>query len=501
MFKKYFWPLSALSFVIGLFLSHYFFNSSDQALIIISPLFYFSLTLIFLFLLIKNNKIIWLALFFIFLALWRYQLIFPANPQGQIASHFSQEFSIIGTIIAEPEFKDDKQKIKLEIISGQDELGNSFKLEGRILLSTQAYPRYSSGDLLEVFGTWLEPGIIEDFDYGLYLRRYGITAVSYYPNIKKIKSSQEPLGIKKVFFIINNFRHQIAQQFDSSLSLDSASVLKAMLLGDKSSLSPDLTEKFSHSGLSHIIAISGLHISLLSSLFLNFLLILGLSRRQAFYASILFLIFYLILIGAPASACRASLMGFLSFLAVYMGRAGNLSNVLFFAGIFLLIINPLLIFGDLGFQLSFLAVLGIIYVYPQVKEFLLLKVFRRINISEAIVDIFSITIAVQLIAGPILISSFKQFSLIAPFSNLLVLWILSPLLSLAILAVLLSFVFPWAGQLLYLLIEVMIKYIILVNNLVNNIPGAFININSWSIYLSIFYYLILIYWLKVSGRK
>jgi competence protein ComEC len=184
-----------------------------------------------------------------------------------------------------------------------------------------------------------------------------------------------------------------------------------------------------------------------------------------------------------------------------MGRAGNLSNVLFFAGIFLLIINPLLIFGDLGFQLSFLAVLGIIYVYPQVKEFLLLKVFRRINISEAIVDIFSITIAVQLIAGPILISSFKQFSLIAPFSNLLVLWILSPLLSLAILAVLLSFVFPWAGQLLYLLIEVMIKYIILVNNLVNDIPGAFININSWSIYLSIFYYLILIYWLKVFGRK
>ncbi|MDD3711264.1 MAG: ComEC/Rec2 family competence protein [Patescibacteria group bacterium] len=495
MFKKYFWPISAVSFLLGLFLVHYFAVTK-----LLSSFFYFVLFLIFFFITIKFKKNIFLILFFIFLAIWRYLLIFPENNLGRIENYYGQDFSLIGKVISEPELKDNKQKIKLKIISGQDDLGNSFKLEGKILLTTQAYPLYVSGDLLELSGDWLEPGVIEDFDYGLYLRRYGITAVSYYPSIRKIKSGQEPLGIKKVFFIINNFRKRIAQQFDFSLSLDSASILKAMLLGDKSSLNSDLIEKFSRSGLSHIIAISGLHISLLSSLFLNFLLFVGLSRKKAFYFSILFLIFYLILIGAPASACRASLMGFLSFLAIYMGRVGNLSNVLFFAGISLLLFNPLLVFGDLGFQLSFLAVLGIIYLYPIIKEILSLKIFKKIRINEAVLDILSITISVQLIAGPILISSFKQFSLIAPLSNLLVVWLLPLIISLSIIAIFLSFVFSFLGQLIYLLVDVIIKYIILINNIVNKIPGSFININSWSIYLSIIYYLLLIYLIK-NWRK
>ena len=64
-----------------------------------------------------------------------------------------------------------------------------------------------------------------------------------------------------------------------------------MILGDKFFLTSDIRESFSRSGLSHIIAISGLHITLLASLFLSFLLFLGISRRQAFYFNILFLVF------------------------------------------------------------------------------------------------------------------------------------------------------------------------------------------------------------------
>jgi competence protein ComEC len=491
MFKKHFWLISALSFVAGLFLAHYFYFLRSLSIFL-----FFVFTFLSLLLLLKFKKIFLIISFFLFLAIWRYLLIFPENIIGRIENYNNHELIIVGQIISEPESNDTRQRIKLKIIYGLDEFNNKFKLKGKVLVSSRPQPQYNLGDFLKVSGKWQKPGIIEDFDYGLYLKRYGITAVSYYPNIKKINIPEKSFFAKNFFIAINNLKSKVADQFDFYLSLESSAILKAMLLGDKTFLSLELREKFSRAGISHIIAISGMHISLLSSLFLSFLLFSGLSRRQSFYGSILFLAFYLALIGAPASACRASLMGFLSFLEVYMGRAGNLVNVLFFSGIFLLLLNPLLLFGDLGFQLSFLAVLGIIYLHPIVKEILSLKIFKIIKINEAIVDILSITISVQLIAGPILISSFKQFSLIAPISNLLVVWLLPFIISFSIVAIFLSFIIPFLGQLLYLLIDLIIKYILFIGSSVNNIPGAFVDINNWSIYFSIIYYLILFYLIK-----
>lgn len=491
MFKKYFWLISASSFVAGLFLAHYFYFLRN-----FSAFLFFIFTLISLLLLLKFKKIFLIISFFIFLAIWRYLLIFPENIIGRIENYNNQELIIVGQIISEPESNETRQRIKLKIIYGLDEFNNKFKLKGRVLISSRPQPQYNLGDFLQVAGKWQKPGMIEDFDYGLYLKRYGITAVSYYPNIKKIIIPEKSFFAKSFFIAINNLKSKVADQFNFYLSLESSAILKAMLLGDKTFLSLELREKFSRAGLSHIIAISGMHISLLSSLFLSFLLFSGLSRKQSFYGSILFLAFYLVLIGAPASACRASLMGFLSFLAVYVGRVGNLVNILFFAGIFLLLLNPLLLFGDLGFQLSFLAVLGIIYVHPIIKELLGLRVFKIIRINEAIIDILSITISVQLIAAPVLISSFKQFSLIAPISNLLVVWLLPFIISFSIVAIFLSFIFPFLGELIYLLVDLIIKYILFISNFVNKIPGSFIDIDNWSVYFSIIYYLLLFYLMK-----
>lgn len=496
MFKKYFWLISAISFVSGLSLVYYF-NFIGPKLI----WFIFVLLFLFLLLLIKLQKVVFLVLFFLFLAIWRYLLLFPDSIVGRIENYYGQELTLVGRIIAEPELKDDKQKIKFEISYGLDENDKKFKLQGRALVSTQAYPLFCRDDYLIISGEWLRPGVIEDFDYNLYLRRYGISSVSYYPKIKKTTVADNKIFFKKTFRIINNFKNKIAHQFDFYLSLESASILKAMMLNDKSGFDAEMNQNFSRSGLSHIIAISGMHISMLSAMFLSFLLFIGLSRQKSFYFSVLFLIFYLILIGAPASACRASLMGFLSFLAVYMGRPGNLINILFFSGIFLVFLNPWLLFGDMGFQLSFLAVVGIIYVYPIVKDFFYFKVFKKTRIPEAILDILCVTIAVQLIAGPILIAGFKQFSLVAPLSNLLVVWTLSFLLSLTVVAIVSSAIFPFLGQLIYLLVDIIIKYIFVSSRLSGQLPGAVVAINNWSIYFSIVYYLLLIYLLRKLAKQ
>lgn len=492
MFKKYFWLCSALSFISGLILGYYIKVFGE-----VEPVFYFTFVLISLFFLLRFKNLKFLALFFIFLGLWRYSLIISMNISGRIEAYLNQEFKIFGKIISKTEIKNEKQKIKLKILYGQDEKGNYFKLRGEILLSTLSFPVYNYGDFIEVNGKYISPGIIGDFDYGLYLKRFNITAVSYYPQIKKVESSfisNSSRSFRPWFLLRNNiynFKKKLSNKFDLYLSYNSSAVLKAMLLGDKSFLNLKMKDDFSKSGLSHIIAISGMHITLLSSLFLSLSLALGFSRRQSFYLSIFFLIFYLILIGAPASACRASLMGFLSFLALYFGRPGNLINVLFFSALVLLFINPLLIFGDIGFQLSFLAVLGIIYLNNSVKNFLILRLFKRFKFNGAIIDILSITISVQLITLPILISSFEQVSLIAPLSNLLVVWLLPIIISLAIIASIFCFIFSFLGFFVYFPVDLIIKYIIFISSLVNFIPGSFILVDNWSFFRSMVYYLLL----------
>ncbi len=499
MFKKYFWLCSTLSFISGLILGYYI-----EVLGEVEPVFYFVFALIlFLFLLrLKNLK--FLALFFIFLGLWRYSLMASIDLSGRIESYLNQELKIFGKIITETEIKNGKQKIKLKIFYGQDEKGNHFKLKGRILLSTLSSPVYNYGDFIEVNGKYISPGIIGNFDYGLYLKRFNITAVSYYPQIKKIESQfiSNNFRFFHLWFLLRNniynFKKKLSNKFDLYLSHNSSAILKAMLLGDKSFLNTEMRDNFSKSGLSHIIAISGMHITLLSSLFLSLSLALGFSRRQSFYLSIFFLIFYLILIGAPASACRASIMGFLSFLALYFGRPGNLLNVLFLSALVLLFINPLLVFGDIGFQLSFLAVLGIIYLNNPVKDFLFLKFFKRFPVGGAVFDILSITISVQLITLPILISSFGQVSVIAPLCNLLVVWLLPIIISLAIIASFLGFIFSFLGFFVYFLIDIILRYIVFVSSVVNFVPGSFVLVNNWSFFWSIIYYLLLFFIFRKS---
>ncbi len=488
MFKKYFFIVSSLSFVLGLFLSFYLEIFRKY-----SVLLFFILFLFFLLLLIKKQRIYLIIPVFLFLGIWRYEILINSELSSEIKKHYNEDLIIIGKVIAEPEIKASSQKIKIEIYQAKDSQENFLNLSEKILVITQPYPIYSFSDFLEIKGEYIEPGLIDNFDYGLYLKRFGLEAVSYYPEIKKIDKSKDEILFSflksKIYILKNKFR----EIFDYNLDFTSSSILKAMILGDKFFLTSDIRESFSRSGLSHIIAISGLHITLLASLFLSFLLFLGISRRQAFYFNILFLVFYLMLIGAPASACRASIMGFLSFLSVYLGRSGNISNALFLVGLILLLINPLLIFADVGFQLSFLAVLGIIYFHPIIKEFLINKIFKRFLIRENILDIISITISVQLISAPILISNFNQISLIAPLSNLLVLWTIPIIISFSIVAIMIFFVSPILSQIVFFLVEIILKYIIFINNMVNEIPGSFVSVGGLTIFWLIIYYLFLGY--------
>ncbi len=493
MLDKYIFEFSIFSLITGLSLIYIF-----PVLKIIPALIFFIVGLIFFLCLYFSHKKVFLFLALFFLGLWRYELLWPADSKGRIENYYNQSFKIIGQIIAEPELKDDKQKIKLKIFYGQDDHDIFFKLKGKILAVISKYPVYNYNDLVEIEGEYLEPGFIDTFDYSLYLKRYGLTAVTYYPQIKIFQPEKDLLLPDRINikYFLYKFKNKLSDQFDYYLSGDSSAFIKAMMLNDKKTLSLNLQEEFSRSGLSHIVAISGLHISLLSSLLLGFFIILGFRRTVAFYIVLFFLLIYLTLVGFPASASRATAMAILSSLSLYLGRPSSLLRVLFLVGTLLVFINPLILWVDLGFQLSFLAVLAIVIIHPIISVWLDSKIFSKTIIGKSIVDIISLTLSVQILTAPFLISSFNQFSLIALLSNLLVIWLIPLIMTLSILALAVSFIVPFLAQLIFLFLDWSLKYVLLINHLSANIPGAILKINYWPGYFSLFYYLILFFVIK-----
>ena len=190
-------------------------------------------------------------------------------------------------------------------------------------------------------------------------------------------------------------------------------------------------------GLSHIIAVSGMHVVILSSIIMFLLIGLGLRRDQAFYIAVIFICFYIILAGLPPSGIRAGIMGTVYLFAQKIGRQSVSSRIIVLACGLMLLFNPLLLFYDVGFQLSFLAVLGIIYFEPLIRKFFkfLVKFFytkvaggnlktylpaiREKN--ESLFSMLSVTIAAQIFTLPIIVFNFGNISWVSPITNILIL--------------------------------------------------------------------------------
>jgi competence protein ComEC len=164
-----------------------------------------------------------------------------------------------------------------------------------------------------------------------------------------------------------------------------------------------------------------------------FLLVLGLWRGQAFYFAVILIWVYIILIGFPVSGIRAAIMGIIALLAQKLGRQNTSSRVLIIAASLMLLQNPLLLFYDVSFQLSFLASLGIIHLKPLIDNFFMFikeKFSHKAELNIAVkflLDIVSITLSAQIITLPIIVYNFNKISLIAPITNILVLPIIPSL--------------------------------------------------------------------------
>ncbi len=338
-------------------------------------------------------------------------IVFFASPkilEKRIPQSVPDEGVFIGKIIKEPEQKSNNVKltIKTEI--------------GKILVTTGIYPEYFYGDVLKIEGKLKTPAVFsaqggpasggDEFNYKNYLVKEGIYSVMYWPKIEILERNKGNVIYQAIF----RFKNKLTKAIEKIMPFPEASLLEGLILGNKQIFSQDLKESLNITGTSHIVAVSGMNIVILSNILMFVLIGLGLRRGQAFYFILGLVCLFIIMVGAPASAIRAGIMSSILLFANKIGRLSSATKIMIFAGAIMLALNPLLLRFDVGFQLSFLAVFGLIYLKPIFDEWL-----NKILPSK-FSDAFTTTLAAQFAVLGILIYNFGRISFISPFANFLI---------------------------------------------------------------------------------
>ncbi|MBU1137233.1 ComEC family competence protein [Patescibacteria group bacterium] len=417
----------------------------------------------------KSKILLYLCLLYI-AGVFVYFLV--ESPQPFLFEQTDQETILKGIIIGEPEQRINQQKFQVKADG----------IEGKILITTELYPEYNYGDELEIKGKLQEPASFEDFDYKEYLRKDKIYSVAYYPQINLLAQNQGNWLYRKIF----NFKDKLRTVIDQALLPPQSSVLKAVFLGDKYGLSDNLKEKLNITGARHIVAISGMHMIIVSQILLFLGLAIGLWRQQVFYFVVILLILYIIMIGAPASAVRAGIMAGMLLLAQKVGRLRVAGRAIVFAATTMLLFNPLLLKSDAGFQLSFLATLSIVYLKPIFDNWT-----QKWTNPYGLKDILTMTLAAQLGTLPLLIFHFGRLSLISPVANLMIVPFL-PVIMLAGMALSFSGLFwPLLAKIVAWPAWLLLSYIIKTIEYLSSIPWASYEIRSFSLVILAGYYLAL----------
>lgn len=398
-----------------------------------------------------------LIVLFILVGLWR----FEASGVNDHLDHISdyndkEEIYFEGIIKSEPDIRKDRIKYTVQVdkLVGHREQKN---VTGKVLITIPRYPEYNYGDRLNISGKLLSPGEYNDFSYKDYLSKFGIYSVSYDPKIELISQTEGNVAYRSILKIKKKFKEKLSGLMPEPQS----SLLNGIILGEKRGLPEDLREQFNLTGVSHIIVISGFHVAIVAGLIMNFCLAISLSRKQSFWISIIGIIFFITITGFQTSAIRAAIMGGLVLLAMYSGRLSNPRNALCLAAVIMLMINPKLLRYDVGFQLSFLATISIIYLSSHIKKYLVFlpKLFK-IRESAAM------TISAQFLTLPIIVYNFERLSVVAPITNILIVPLVPISMMLGGLVGLIGFISNYLGQALAFLVWILLSYkIAVVENL------------------------------------
>ena len=328
------------------------------------------------------------------------------------------EYKITARISDFPEKDGEKFVYQLEVLEAKDESENPVSIRGKVRMTSRTA---LTADALDVISGTIFLYHMDETMAPYYAAR-GIFHNAYWYEYDSFSITRSSDNLWNEPF--RKLREKMEDVLYTLLPEPQAGLISGMVLGDKGMIPEDISEDFRMAGVSHLLSVSGLHLSVLVQGFLALLLLLGLPRKVSLFLSMPVVLSFMTLAGFSYSIMRSGIMFLLYLAAELLNRKSDGLNSLGIAVFLLCAINPFSA-GDIGFLLSCSSTLGIILFQNGIAAWckmrlpLWLMTSRCSKLADSIVDSFSVTISSTVFTLPISILSFGTLSTIGILSNLL----------------------------------------------------------------------------------
>lgn len=414
-------------------------------------------------------------------------MLAPSTLAPSLVPLLNTHVSVEGKVVSPPDVRAATQRITVLV---QHETGSS-----RVLAVVPSYPLVRYGEYVAVEGTLVRPEPFDTdtgrvFRYDRFLAKDGIFALIERGSLEVIEERQ---GIDRAHGLLTDLKPSFIDALAQALPEPESSLAAGLVAGGKQGLGKELLQAFTDTGLVHIVVLSGYNVMIIAEAVMRSLSFASRSVAAGGGAGIIAL--FILAAGAGAAGVRAGLMAGIALYARASGRTYDALRALCVAATLMLIWNPLLLIYDPGFQLSFIATIGLILGAPHVESRLAFITLRFLR------EIVSATIAAQIAVLPLLLFQTGLLSIVSLPANVLVLPVVPFAMALSGLAGVAGWIVPPLAPFFGLPAYVLLAYMIHMTEFLSSIPLSAVSLPPFSFVLVLAAYGGLVYLLiRMHGR-
>ena len=374
-----------------------------------------------------------------------------------------ENLEVTGIVVSNKVEKEYYNRYKIKVLDGK------FK---NTYLYINSKEELEYGDKIDVNGEFIEPSKARNykgFDYKEYLKTLKIYGTIKVKNIKVLEKNKANI----VMQISNRVFLKIKYTIKSTYSGKIAKIIMGVMLGYTDEIDAETKQDFSNSNISHVLAVSGMHISYIIILVTNSTKKIFGKKQSKIIASVVLLI-YMFITGFSISVVRASIMGILSCMAFIVYRKSDTLNNISISALIILINNPYNL-TSLSFLLTYGGTLGIIYFEPIIErvlksikirnrkwKYVFLKIQRK---CKNIIEVISVSISAQVIITPIMAMNFNSIGIGFILTNLMLSYIIGIVVMGGFVQILISIISINAGMAIAKIIEIPVYGILLISKI------------------------------------
>ena len=434
---------------------------------------------------------------FVLTAFW-----FTQNKLNIVESQKNIKGILLAKVSSAKIYKNNFYKININILSKNDSLAVINTSAIAFLKSDTDTFNIQIGDYILLNSEFKDvepPKNPYQFNYKSYLKYSDISKIGFVNNTdwKLIKNNNF-----NIYRSSENVRQFFVNRFKSfDIKPENLAIINAVVLGDKSDITPETGEEYANAGVMHILAVSGLHVGILYFI-LAFLLksFAGykIGKYLRFFLIIVILWSYAFITGLSPSVVRSVIMFSVVSISIIIQRQHNIFNTIFVSAFILLVFNPFYI-TKIGFQLSYIAVIGIVFFQPRISKI----VKSKNKIIRYFWDLIAVSLAAQISTAPITLFYFSKFPNYFILTNLSVMLLVTFVLAGGIAFLAFSFV-PYLNNLIAKILDILLDGMNFIIHKINTFPKSITDNINVNVIEMMSFYLILIglaYYLVNRNKK